>query len=191
LIADVRIYDETGIAIGIVEGLQLHKVPREVFSRNSHERVSERPARASVPLISRAELLAAEPAERVNLLVESLQRQVARVLGYGAHDVPNAAQPLADLGLDSLMAIQLKNRIQTDLGVGVAVGTLLKGLTTDRLARDVLGRLDESPESLPRGPELTPPKESPEQLLARLDELGDTEVDALLADLLPDEEVPS
>jgi aryl carrier-like protein len=144
-----------------------------------------------VPLISRAELVAADPAARMALLVASLQRQVARVLGYGTPDLLGPTQPLAELGLDSLMAIQLRNRIQTDIGVSVAVGTLLKGVTTDRLARDVLARLGEASDTLPRTPALAASKETPEQLLARLDELGDTEVDALLADLLPDEEVPS
>ncbi len=43
-------------------------------------------------------------------------RQAAQVLGFRGGDLPPVDIPLTDLGLDSLMAVDLKNRLQTGLG---------------------------------------------------------------------------
>ena len=40
----------------------------------------------------------------------------AKVLGFRAGEVPPLDVPLTDLGLDSLMAVDLRNRLQTALG---------------------------------------------------------------------------
>jgi acyl transferase domain-containing protein/acyl carrier protein len=71
-----------------------------------------RPDRSS--LLARIE--AALPADRWNLLFEFVRSEVLRVLGFDAsHDIdPN--QGLFGLGMDSLTAVELKNRLQTTLG---------------------------------------------------------------------------
>lgn len=144
---------------------------------------------SAMPLISRGDLLSARPEERQGLLVASLQKQVAQVLGFGTTEFVNPQQPLNKLGLDSLMAIQLKNRIQTDLDVSIKVGSLLKGLSTAGLARELLERLAAAPDT--SAPAASQVPDTPARLLARLDELADVEVDALLAHLLAEDEVPS
>ena len=58
----------------------------------------------------RRTFLAAEPAARHRLLRSYLSEQVARVLGLSASRL-DVEQPLSNLGLDSLMAVELKNRI--------------------------------------------------------------------------------
>jgi acyl transferase domain-containing protein/SAM-dependent methyltransferase/acyl carrier protein len=45
-----------------------------------------------------------------------VQEQAARVLGFRDGDLPPMETALSDLGLDSLMAVDLKNRLQTGLG---------------------------------------------------------------------------
>jgi acyl carrier protein len=42
--------------------------------------------------------------------------EAARVLGFRAGDRPPVDVPLTDLGLDSLMAVDLRNRLQTAIG---------------------------------------------------------------------------
>jgi amino acid adenylation domain-containing protein len=52
-------------------------------------------------------------------------RIVAEVLGLAT--TPDADTPLHDLGLDSLMAVEIRNRLQAEAGIDVAVRTLIEG----------------------------------------------------------------
>jgi len=75
--------------------------------------------------LTRDALLAAQPQERHRLLQSYLSEQVARVLGLSASRL-DVHQPLSNLGLDSLMAVELKNRIALDLGVNVPMVKFLQ-----------------------------------------------------------------
>jgi hypothetical protein len=48
-----------------------------------------------------------------------------------------------ELGMDSLMAMELRNRVQSALCVQFAVADLLKGPSVEQLASDLLSRLGE------------------------------------------------
>ena len=86
------------------------------------------------------DLLAAEPAERRQLLQSYLSEQVARVLGLSPSKL-DLQQPLSNLGLDSLMAVELKNRIAVDLRVNVPMVKFLQGFSVDQAATQVLDQL--------------------------------------------------
>jgi acyl carrier protein len=64
--------------------------------------------------------------ERPEAVLAFLREHAAKVLRTtpGALD-PN--RPLAELGLDSLMAVELGNRLESDLGVALPLGTLTAG----------------------------------------------------------------
>ena len=79
-------------------------------------------------------------AERHQLLQSYLSEQVARVLGLSASKL-DVQQPLSNLGLDSLMAVELKNRIAVDLGVNVPMVKFLQGPSVDQAATQVLDQL--------------------------------------------------
>jgi hypothetical protein len=66
--------------------------------------------------VVRDELAAAPPAQRPQRLADFVAGQVASVLGAAAGTVDEQL-PLNELGLDSLMAVELRNRI----GAGLAV----------------------------------------------------------------------
>jgi acyl carrier protein len=55
------------------------------------------------------------------------------------------AVPLTSLGFDSLMAVQLKNRIESDLGVVVPMIQFLQGPSVDQLAPVVLQAVEMAP----------------------------------------------
>ncbi len=66
-----------------------------------------------------ASLLAAiemEPQARRKFIEAFVLEQAARVLGFRSGDLPPVDVLLTDVGLDSLMAVDLKNRLQTGLG---------------------------------------------------------------------------
>ncbi len=70
-----------------------------------------------------------------------LRGEAALVLGLSADTLPSAA-PLASLGFDSLMAVQLKNRIEADLRLVLPMIHFLQGPSVEELAQHVLAGLD-------------------------------------------------
>jgi acyl transferase domain-containing protein len=82
------------------------------------------------------QLAAADPAARQTLLSTYLRTECARVLGFAA-DRLDPTSPLPAFGFDSLMAVQLKNRIESDLGVIVPMIQFLQGPSVDQLAQIV------------------------------------------------------
>ncbi|KJY26902.1 acyltransferase domain-containing protein, partial [Streptomyces sp. NRRL S-495] len=96
------------------------------------------PGRAAASALPTAEELLAAPAEqRVETLVAGLTASVRTALGSRAAAV-DADAPLSTLGLDSLMAVELRNEIQGRLGVKVTVAEFLKGATVRSLAGQVV-----------------------------------------------------
>jgi amino acid adenylation domain-containing protein len=101
---------------------------------------SPAPATRRVPRIDVPSVLA-QPAEgQTAALVAYLRRELARVLRLSEARV-DVAQPLNRLGLDSLMAVELKNGIEADLGVVVPVVRFLQGPSIAQLAEQLVGLL--------------------------------------------------
>ena len=151
--------------------------------------------------LDRAALLAAPTHDWQSILENQLREQSARVLKM-APAALDVEQPLSHLGIDSLMAIELKNRIEADLGVAIPMVKFLEGPSV----RDLSAFLAEQliPMLRPKGVKERngtannghtrggstnghAPAEfaladdvDAGQLLARLDTLSDDEVDSLL-----------
>jgi len=156
--------------------------------------------------LTRDALLAAEPGEHQRLLESYLGQRVAKVLGLPMAKL-DVQQPLQNLGFDSLMAVELKNRVEADLGVVLPIVNFLQGPSVIQLARHLLDQLTAGPSASPatlasattlaqseqkdglmsRIGEIN--QEKAEQLLAQLDQLSNAEVDTLLSDMLASEEL--
>ncbi|MFQ6029232.1 MAG: acyl carrier protein, partial [Dehalococcoidia bacterium] len=143
--------------------------------------------------LMRDALLAAEIGERQRLLESYIQEQLGRVLQL---DLPrlDLQKPLDSVGLDSLMAIELKTRMETDLAVTLPMVSLMQGSSISKLATQLLALLTElsSKSGLAQTQEADAmhpitrdvSQEDAEQLLAKLDRLPDEEVDLLLRKML-------
>jgi thioesterase domain-containing protein/acyl carrier protein len=88
-----------------------------------------------------AALRAAGPAERLAHLQALLAGQVGRVVGLPPAQL-DPHVPLSSLGVDSLMAAELKARLERDLGMTLPIVRLLESPSLAELARVLLEPLD-------------------------------------------------
>jgi acyl carrier protein len=140
------------------------------------------PLQAGHPGEKRDTLLAAKPMERERLLQSYLSEQVARVLGLPVSQL-DVQQPLSNLGLDSLMAVELKHRIAVDLGVNVPMVKFLQGFSAAEAATQILEQLTAEAAVPPM-----PAAGINDPVLEDLDALSDEQVRSLLTDMLALEE---
>jgi phthiocerol/phenolphthiocerol synthesis type-I polyketide synthase D len=139
------------------------------------------------------QILAAESSARLPLLETYLCEQVGGVLRVPASRL-DIEQPLTTLGLDSLMAIELKNRIELELKVRIPIVTFLQGPSIAQFAGQVLDQILEMNEVVAEpqtdqqdGNVAIISREEAEQLLSQVDQLSDEEVNALLGQMMQDE----
>jgi phthiocerol/phenolphthiocerol synthesis type-I polyketide synthase C len=122
--------------------------------------------------------------ERRDLLMSHLRLQLSKVLGLTSPEQIEPRQRVFDMGLDSLMAIELKNRLEVTLGCSLR-STLLFDYPTlevlvDYLLQEVFSvKLPAEPATKPQDTQ-----DETEAKLTELDELSEDEVGALLDEKL-------
>jgi polyketide synthase 12 len=121
----------------------------------------------------RQEILAA-PAERRQRMVEEY---LAGILGFRMEKI-DVTQPLDQLGLDSLMAIELKNRVEVDLGVNLTMAHFLQMPSLQGLASSVLSELPAAEQAGDDAMLL-------EEMLKKVEQLSEEEARALLQETSP------
>jgi acyl transferase domain-containing protein/acyl-CoA synthetase (AMP-forming)/AMP-acid ligase II/acyl carrier protein/short-subunit dehydrogenase len=89
-----------------------------------------------------------EARERELMLLGHLRRIAASVLRLEASDV-DPETPLRDLGIDSIMAVELKNQIEASVGVSASMSEWLSGPSVAHLATLLAPRLAEPERVLP------------------------------------------
>jgi acyl carrier protein len=99
-------------------------------------------SKESKKALTQKDLIAADPAERQKMLQSYLDGQLARLLGLPSSKL-KAQEPLINFGFDSLMAVEMKSRIEADLGVVVSVAHLLQGLSMAQVATRIIDLLAE------------------------------------------------
>jgi acyl carrier protein len=127
-----------------------------------------------------SQLESTEPEHRHRFVELYLRKRAAKVLGLSSSEV-DLHEPLNTQGLDSLMAVQLRNQVQLELGVTLPVSRFIEsyGVTvlTEQLLREfeAKGTIENEPRA--RQKDAT-------GLLADLDEMSDDDVDTLLTGLM-------
>jgi acyl transferase domain-containing protein/acyl carrier protein len=146
------------------------------------------------------ELRNAHPAERRDLLIARVRERIVAVLGLESGDDLAAHRGFFDMGMDSLMALELKNALQNDLAITIAPTVVFEHPTIESLAdylvSDVLAL--ETREAAPapavvdptlaaKIEELLATADGPvadHELLERIEQLSDEEVEQMLAGLV-------
>jgi acyl transferase domain-containing protein/acyl carrier protein len=124
----------------------------------------------------RKTLLEAPAGRRLALLEDHLRHETARVLGLPPARL-DKTRPLGSLGLDSLMALELRNRLEAGLGLKLSATLVWNHPTLAALAEHLARRLQ-----IPL--EEAPPREHDTDLAKRVEQLSDEQAAEILAERL-------
>ena len=128
----------------------------------------------------RVRIEAAAPDEREAVIVQALQEVVGSVLRVKPESL-RPDQPLTDLGLDSLMGVEIENLIETSIGVTLPPTSLMRARTIGQIASLIHAHLGgEQQAAAPKAPAPAPAEEVAVSEID-LDALGDAGLDDILA----------
>ncbi len=123
-----------------------------------------------------ARLEAADAVRQNDLLLDFVSEQVARVLGITAADSIDPQTPLNEMGLDSLLAVELRNLLGTGLSTSLPATLVFDYPTVTALAGYIAKTvLKTSIETA------APEAEAPIDVLSSIEDLSDEEVERLFA----------
>ena len=124
-------------------------------------------------------LRAAPPARRHAVMLAFAGEHAARVLSAPSAQAIDVGQPLNELGLDSLMAVELRNRLSRGLRLERSLPATLvfDHPTLDAIARFLVTTL--LPDGAAAAP--APPAPIPVDAVGAIDDLTDEQIDALFA----------
>ncbi|GGM56665.1 phthiocerol/phenolphthiocerol synthesis polyketide synthase type I PpsD [Longimycelium tulufanense] len=116
-----------------------------------------------------------EPAEARRLVTAQLRARVAAVMGFRTEEL-DVSTPLTALGVDSLLAVRIRNVVQHDFELVLPVALMLRGVNVVELEKWVLSELGLGPVEpatapappIPRQgsqPVLVPPRDAAERLV--------------------------
>ncbi|GAB2998207.1 type I polyketide synthase [Mycobacterium bourgelatii] len=83
-----------------------------------------------------------DPAEAARVIADQLRGRIAAVMGYADRTAVDPTQPLLDLGMDSLMAVRIRNTTRADFGVEPPVTLLLQGASLQDVTTDLMRQLN-------------------------------------------------
>ncbi|GLE52940.1 type I polyketide synthase [Mycobacterium montefiorense] len=94
-----------------------------------------------------------DPAEAREVVRERLCGRIAGVMGYADRSAVDTGVPLTELGMDSLMAVRIRNTTRADFGIEPPVAMILQGASLQDLTVEVIRQLGlaEPEQNLDRG----------------------------------------
>ncbi|HCS58152.1 MAG TPA: polyketide synthase, partial [Gordonia polyisoprenivorans] len=75
-------------------------------------------------------------------VTDRLRTRIAAIMGFADSRAVDVDKPLTDLGMDSLMAVRIRNAVRGDFGAEPPVALLLQGASLRALAADLIRQLD-------------------------------------------------
>lgn len=206
---DVEMLRPDGALVARLAGLRMERIADEAATMLAGEAVttpatkqpewdaapealtaaSSAPGRPSLVL---ARLRQAPRNARRRLLADYLRRELAAVLGRQQPKAIGTRQPLLDLGLDSIMAVELRRRLQEGLGCPLPVTLALDYPSIESLVGHLAERLSlDAPEPGHEGQEPTeaaavPGPDDLEAHARRVAAMSEDEIRSLLAERYKD-----
>ena len=143
-------------------------------------------SRATTPVSAEAarRFREALPTDRIRLAVDYVATHVAAVLRVARPETLDPRQPLMDLGLDSLMAVELRSRLALGLGLGSGLPATLifEHPSIEAIAALLVRKVNETngAPAEARAESMPEPAVAASQAAARIAKLSEDEVEALL-----------
>jgi acyl transferase domain-containing protein/acyl carrier protein len=139
----------------------------------------------------KAQLLSVSAPERTDILVAFLRQQVGKALGLENGDGVDLQATFTDLGLDSLMAVEVRNGVASALGQSLPASLVFDHPTIAQLADHIVTTLlpaadgPATSSASPASPDSAAPGAA--ELLATIDEMSNERIDTLLNAMLADQ----
>jgi NADPH:quinone reductase-like Zn-dependent oxidoreductase/acyl carrier protein len=132
------------------------------------------PARESAAAAELVQMLARTDADRrPAVLLEEVRRRACAVLGIALERPLDPDRALSDLGLDSLMAVELRNSLSAAIGKPLPSTLTFSYPSVRALAEYLASQVDQQPPAASPDPEM-------DDFLSRLEQLSEGEVEQLL-----------
>ncbi len=150
---DITLVTADGQRVLAVTGAELRRVQRETLERSLSIASRRRPrgagAEAAGSESARRAVLetlrAAAPDVRSALARDGVVAAVAQVLGFATTEI-DPEQPLNELGIDSLLALELRTALSNAVGVSPPLARILEGPTPTRLAAHLVAGMEPAEE---------------------------------------------
>src|SRR5690348_12235726 len=137
----------------------------------------------SVGVVSdwRNRIESAAPEEKETVIAQAVREVVGSVLRVKPETL-RADQPLTDLGLDSLMGVEIENSLEAALGVALPPTSLMRARTIGQIANLIAGHIGGTATSAPPPAAVPPTTTEPNPIEAEvdLDALTSEQIDQLL-----------
>jgi acyl transferase domain-containing protein/surfactin synthase thioesterase subunit len=150
LVVDLFIHEDDGRFAAAIEGLSLKPLPPEILKPPVAPGTGDSPVqtavadpaggttrRATDAAAIRSQLRAPD-ANRRELLVSFVRQEAMKVLGVT--ETIDAARPLREYGLDSLMSVTLLNQLEV-VGINVSTVTLVQGPSVEEIVNGIFPEL--------------------------------------------------
>ena len=121
----------------------------------------------------------AYPAERHKLMLNSVREQAHNILGLSSSQSLDPHRPLRELGFDSLMSIELRNSLRLITGLTLPATLLFDYPTIEAITDHLLEELFPASSSA----ETEPNKDEEASMLAEIEQMPESDVETMLADL--------
>lgn len=171
-------------------------ITNRVSPRFAHLLMHTEEESANYTVITGEVLRQADNAQRLNLITQALRTKTGQLLGI-ASDQIQSERALLEMGLDSLMAVEMRNWIEGQLEINVPISALMRSesladlaeqlnLSVSGIVSDDAPAQAESEKPADAGPNLD--EADPEELLKQLPELGSEQVSELLGQMLKEQQ---
>jgi acyl transferase domain-containing protein/acyl carrier protein/short-subunit dehydrogenase len=139
----------------------------------------------------RLKIESAAPEEREGIIAQAVREVVGSVLRVKPESL-REDQPLTDLGLDSLMGVEIENSLEAAMGVALPPTSLMRARTIGQIATVIAGHMGgKTPAGgAPPAPAASVTEATPTSSEVDLEALSDEDLDRLLGDSAVSDEDP-